>query len=168
MPYEDGASSQDTATAGEDGVAGPGHTADPLAGVTDRHGQLFSDHPEPMFEPAGDPELKGPLMVRNMPAHDEIFFQKLSDRLEEVCKDDSAALPAVLKDSEPADKAANPTRRSKTRAESQPGPQNDTAGSDAGSEDSKSSPKSGEEEGFDVPLKFKKRMNFGAPFGEFR
>jgi hypothetical protein len=168
MPHEDGASSQNTATAGEDGVSEPTHTADPLAGVTDRHSQLLSDHPEPMFEPAGDPELKGPLMVRNMPAHDEIFFQKLSDRLEEVCKDNSAALPAVLKDSEPAEKAADPTRRSKTRAEGQPGPQHDTAGSDAGSEDSKSSPKSGEEEGFDVPLKFKKRMNFGAPFGEFR
>jgi hypothetical protein len=172
MPHEDGTASQNTATAGEDAMSDTTHTADPLAGVTDRHDQPLADHPELMFEPADDPKLKGPLMVRNMPAHDEIFFQKLSDKLEEVRKDNNAALPAVLKDSEPAEKATNPARRLKTQAEGQPQPQHDTTGSDAGSEGSKSTPKSGEEEGLDlprdVPLKFKKRMNFGAPFGEIR
>ncbi|EAQ89981.1 hypothetical protein CHGG_06600 [Chaetomium globosum CBS 148.51] len=107
---------------------------------------------------------QGPLMVRNMPAHDEIFFQKLSDKLEEVSKDNVAALPAVLKDSELAKQTAPPAAgETKTQAEDQPG-----AGSGVDSEDNKSSPKSGDEEQFDVPLKFKKRMNFGAPFGEFR
>lgn len=165
MPHEDGASSQGTATAGEDGAP---ELTDPFPGVTDRHGNLLADHPEPTFEPADDPELKGPLMVRNMPAHDEIFFQKLSDKLEEVRKDNEAALPAVLKDPELAGTAANPAVQSKTQTDGQPGPQHDTAGSDAGSEDGKSSPKSGEEGEFDVPIKFKKRMNFGAPFGEVR
>ncbi|KAH6855279.1 hypothetical protein B0I37DRAFT_301910 [Chaetomium sp. MPI-CAGE-AT-0009] len=106
----------------------------------------------------------GPLMVRNIPAHDEIFFQKLSDRLQEVSEDNAAALPAVLKDSELAEKAARPgAGELKAQVEDQPG-----AGSGAGSEGSKSSPRSGDEDPSDIPLKFKKRMNFGAPFGEFR
>ncbi|KAK4040693.1 hypothetical protein C8A01DRAFT_15468, partial [Parachaetomium inaequale] len=164
MSHEDGSSSRGTATAGEgERVSEPGHPTEGFPGVSDRHGHLLADHPEPIFEPSEDRELKGPLMVRNMPAHDEIFFQKLSHKLEEVSKDNVAALPAVLKDSEHAKSAAKPAEQSKTQAEGQSG-----SGSDAGSETSKSSPKSGSEEGFDVPLKFKKRMNFGAPFGEIR
>jgi hypothetical protein len=165
MSHEDGSSSRGTATAGEgERVSEPGHPAEAFPGVADRHSHLLADHPEPIFEPSEDRKLKGPLMVRNMPAHDEIFFQKLSDKLEEVVKDNEAALPAVLKDSELAKSAAKPTiEQSKTHAEGQSG-----SGSDAGSETSKSSPRSGSEEGFDVPLKFKKRMNFGAPFGEIR
>lgn len=165
MPHEDVAFSQDTTT-GADGAGESGlqQAMEPFPGVTVQYGHLLADHPEPIFEPGEDRELKGPLMVRNMPAHDEIFFQKLSDKLEEVSKDNAAALPAVLKDSEPAKTAAQPAAgEGKTQAEDQP-----AAGSEAGSEDSRSSPKSGDEDQLDVPLKFKKRMNFGAPFGEFR
>jgi len=165
MPHEDVAFSHGTTTGGDgDGVSGLQQAMEPFPGVTDQHGHLLADHPEPIFELSEDRELQGPLMVRNMPAHDEIFFQKLSDKLEEVSKDNAAALPAVLKDSGPANKAAQPAAAEvKAQAEDQPG-----AGSGAGSEDSSSSPKSGDEDQFDVPLKFKKRMNFGAPFGEFR
>ncbi|KAH6628695.1 hypothetical protein F5144DRAFT_494384 [Chaetomium tenue] len=139
MPHEEVASSQGTTTGGDGG------------GVSES-------------QQAMEPFPGGPFMVRNMPAHDEIFFQKLSDKLEEVSKDNAAALPAVLKDSELAKQAAQPAPgETKTPAEGQPG-----AGSEVDSEDNKSSPKSGDEEQFDVPLKFKKRMNFGAPFGEFR
>ncbi len=149
--------------------------ADPFLAVTNRRGQLLTDpivhpghpgHPEPVFEPTEDRPLKGPLMVRNMPAHDEIFFQKLSDKLNEVSKDDEASLPAVLKDVAAAEKKPDEsTEQAEAQPESQPDSQQPTAGSDGPGSDGS---KSGEEEDLDVPLKFKKRMNFGAPFGEFR
>ncbi|KAK4139347.1 uncharacterized protein C8A04DRAFT_15953 [Dichotomopilus funicola] len=124
----------------------------------------------PTADAAGgaDRELKGPLMVRNMPAHDEVFFQKLSDRLEEVSKDDVAALPAVLKDAESvADTHTEPAADTETTQLEGDGDK--SAASDDGSDDSKgSSGSGGETGGFDVPLKFKKRMNFGAPFGAMR
>ncbi|KAL2180730.1 uncharacterized protein P884DRAFT_274636 [Thermothelomyces heterothallicus CBS 202.75] len=150
------------------GAAEPGASTDaqPLA----------DDHPEPLFDPSEDRELKGPLMVRNMPAHDEIFFQKLNDKLEEVSKDGVAALPAVLKeDPDLAEEAEQPaaeqrpeTQAAEAQAKIMPG-----SGSDTGSEAaSRTSPKSSDgdddEELDDVPLKLKKRMNFGAPFGEIR
>ncbi len=47
----------------------------------DQASEPSEDHPEPLLEPSEDVELRGPLMVRNMPAHDEIFFRKLSDKL---------------------------------------------------------------------------------------
>ncbi|KAG7291537.1 hypothetical protein NEMBOFW57_001556 [Staphylotrichum longicolle] len=169
MPHGGVASSQGTTTAEEGGSAEPVHTADPFSGVTDRHGELLTEHPEPIFEPRDDRELKGPLMLRNMPAHDEIFFQKLSDKLQEVSKDDKAALPAVLKDSAAAKKSVAPADQLKSQAESTSDSQQRETGSDgSGSESDKSSGKSNDEEDHDVPLKFKKRMNFGAPFGEFR
>ena len=166
MPHGDVASSQGTTTVDErGGAAEPVHTADSFPGVTDRHGQLLAEHPEPIFEPCDDRELKGPLMVRNMPAHDEIFFQKLSDKLQEVSKDDKAALPAVLKDSAATEKISVSADQSKSQVEGTSDSQRQRTGSDgSGSESSKSN----DEEDHDVPLKFKKRMNFGAPFGEFR
>ena len=149
--------------------------SDPFLAVTNRRGQLLTDpivhpghpgHPEPIFEPSEDRPLKGPLMVRNMPAHDEIFFQKLSDKLNEVSKDDKASLPAVLKDAVAAEKKPGESaEQPKAQTESLPGSQQPAAGSDGPGSDGS---KSGEEEELDVPIKFKKRMNFGAPFGEFR
>ncbi|AEO54983.1 hypothetical protein MYCTH_2123911 [Thermothelomyces thermophilus ATCC 42464] len=140
---------------------------------------LADDHPEPLFDPSEDRELKGPLMVRNMPAHDEIFFQKLNDKLEEVSKDGVAALPAVLKEdpdlAEEAEQQPAAEQRPETQAAAEaqaktgPGSGSDTASEAA----SRTSPKSSDgddddEELDDVPLKLKKRMNFGAPFGEIR
>ncbi len=158
-----------------DDISKLARVADPFLAVTNRRGQLLtdpivhpghSDHPEPVFEPSEDRPLKGPLMVRNMPAHDEIFFQKLSDKLNEVSKDDKASLPAVLKDVDAAEKKPGESaEQAKTQSGSQPGSQQPAAGSDGPGSDGS---KSGEEEELDVPLKFKKRMNFGAPFGEFR
>ncbi|KAK0655226.1 hypothetical protein B0T16DRAFT_498812 [Cercophora newfieldiana] len=144
--------------------------ADPLA--------AYHDEPEPTFEHVEDRELKGPLMVRNMPAHDEIFFRRLSDKLEEVIKDNQAALPAVLKDTDQTDDAAQ-----KTTLEAQPGTKLDSkdeaqtevlqdesssATSDSGTEKERSSPRSSDGEELDIPLKFKRSINFGAPLGTFR
>ncbi|KAK4102762.1 hypothetical protein N658DRAFT_422818 [Parathielavia hyrcaniae] len=138
MPQDDGVSSRDIGAAGEEHIpSGSNPTTAPFPG--------------------------GPLMVRNMPAHDEIFFQKLSDKLEEVCKDDKAALPAVLQVEDTAGSCL------KSESEGKLGPHREVAAADgSGSAGSKDSPGSGDEENFDVPLKFKKRMNFGAPFGEIR
>jgi hypothetical protein len=144
--------------------------ADPLA--------AYHDEPEPIFEPAEDRELKGPLMVRNMPAHDEIFFRRLSDKLEEVIKDNQAALPAVLKDVDQEDNAAEQTRpevqpdakpdvKPEVQTESHQNGSSSTA-SDSGTEKERSSPRSNESEELDIPLKFKRSINFGAPLGTFR
>lgn len=135
-----------------------------------RPDETLGDHPEPVFEPDEDRELTGPLMVRNMPAHDEIFFQKLSDKLEEVTKDHNAALPAVLKESEPAAAAAadGPVEQGSSQRQSQRGPrQGGPDADDPGTEESKSSSRQSDGEP-EIPLKLKRSINLGAPFGEVR
>ncbi|KAM7201421.1 hypothetical protein V8F20_004885 [Naviculisporaceae sp. PSN 640] len=117
------------------------------------------DHPEPVFEAHEDPELRGPLMVRNMPAHDEIFFRRLSDKLEEVQKDTRAALPAVLKGCDDIPEFSL-TAKPDTNEES-------SVSQESGSE-KEGSPKSSDGEELDIPLKIKRSFNFGAPLGEFR
>ncbi len=177
MLHGDGSSSQGTAPADD-----RDHMDLLPTIITDRHGRLIADrpeHPEPIFEPMDDPELKGPLMVRNMPAHDEMFFRKLSDKLAEVSKDGDAALPAVLKDAgadqegesvaESASGAQTKDSSAQPQAPAQVQPAGSSSdGSGSGSGSSRSGSRSNDEEFLDVPLKFKKRMNFGAPFGEIR
>ncbi|KAK0663952.1 hypothetical protein QBC41DRAFT_22723 [Cercophora samala] len=118
------------------------------------------DHPEQVYEPSeGDLRLKGPLMVRNMPAHDEIFFRRLSDKLEEVAQDREASLPAVLKDADSSEEA-------KSQAAA---PASDMSEASSTTEKDNSSTKNGDdEEDFEIPLKIKKSNNFGAPFGSSR
>lgn len=155
---------------------GPLQPTAPATSDPDRFSK-YHDEPEPLFEPREDRELKGPLMVRNMPAHDEIFFRRLSDKLEEVSKGNEAALPAVLKDvslqtdstdpGPPAARENQPHGPPEARSEAQ---QDDRTGggSDSSTEKDRSSPKPGSEGQMDIPLKFKSSMNFGAPFGTFR
>ncbi|KAL2259281.1 hypothetical protein VTK26DRAFT_7100 [Humicola hyalothermophila] len=138
------------------------------------HDQQVDDHPEPVLEPGEDPELKGPLMVRNMPAHDEIFFQKLSDRLEEVVKDDRAALPAVLKDGESGSESPAAQQQADEQQQLQQSKPHVEEEDDhqAGTHELRRTDSSGTEgsskgeETPEIPLKFKRKMNFGAPFGE--
>ena len=138
----------------------------------------YHDEPEPIFEPSEDRELKGPLMVRNMPAHDEIFFRRLSDKLEEVVRDNQAALPAVLKDVDEEDDVAEQIRpevqpeakpdfKQETQTEAQQDVSSSSA-SDSGTERGRTSPRRNNGEDMDIPLKFKRSINFGAPFGTFR
>ncbi|KAL2150030.1 hypothetical protein VTH82DRAFT_7706 [Thermothelomyces myriococcoides] len=165
-----------------------GGAAEPGAAADDDDDDYDEYHPEPLLEASDDPELKGPLMVRNMPAHDEIFFQKLNDKLEEVSKDDAAALPAVLKEGpdlagdeeeeeggggeeEAKERGVQGTHQAPEAGQAKIAPE--AASSDAGSDaangtGSKSGDDEGEDEEIDVPLKLKKPMNFGAPFGEVR
>ncbi|KAM7216650.1 hypothetical protein V8F06_007965 [Rhypophila decipiens] len=126
--------------------------------------QFDSDHhPAPNLEAREDRELKGPLMVRNMPAHDEIFFRRLSDKLEEVQKDTMAALPAVLKDS-----AISEAEDCKPEAVSPAAGGSPAAQEAVPDKSDHGSPKGRGGEELDIPLKFKKSFNFGAPLGEFR
>jgi hypothetical protein len=118
-----------------------------------------SNQPEEAILDAGpdDAPLRGPLMVRNMPAHDEIFFKQLSDKLEEVSKGTEASVPTVLKDvvdQEPA------TDINKTIDSGAVGAEKTDSG--------KSTPRSREEKEVEIPLKLKRNNNFGAPFGVFR
>ncbi|KAK4242074.1 hypothetical protein C8A03DRAFT_11749 [Achaetomium macrosporum] len=152
------------------GASEASQTTEHFLTASDNHGRPLGGHPEPFFEAKEDRQLKGPLMVRNMPAHDEIFFQRLADKLEEVTKDDRAALPAVLQDPGLAnDNGERALGQVKTHSERQSDSQQPAAGADdSGSAGSRSSPRSSDEDELDIPLKFRKRMNFGAPFGEIR
>ncbi|ROT41633.1 hypothetical protein SODALDRAFT_322721 [Sodiomyces alkalinus F11] len=118
------------------------------------------DHPEPRFEPdEGDRELKGPLMVKNIPAQDEIFFRRLSEKLEDVSRGQDAT-PSCMQNGEEAyeeDGAAASSKEPGNGEEGLNGAQERGSGSDSLSED---------EEGVkDVPLKLKRSNNFGAPLG---
>ncbi|KAL0468732.1 hypothetical protein QR685DRAFT_312503 [Neurospora intermedia] len=118
---------------------------------------VVSEDPPAAYEPVEDRPLRGPLMVRNMPAHDEIFFRRLSDKLEEVSKDTMAALPSVLKDAIDDDDEAVPSNAA----------ENQSGESSKGKENSSGS-KSEDEAELDIPLKLRRNNNFGAPFGEFK
>lgn len=126
------------------------------------------EKPEPVCQTSEDRALKGPLMVRNMPAHDEIFFRRLSDKLEEVSKDNEAALPAVLKGVEPDSELEDNTQVKPETAQAHNDGPSSTAASDTGTEKSQRSPRSDDGEELEVPLKLRSSMNFGAPFGTFR
>ena len=150
--------------------AGPGPASEsPHASPPRQEAETAEDHPEPLLEPTEDIALRGPLMVRNMPAHDEIFFRKLSDKLEEVSKGSEASVPAVLRVA-----ACAPEETGEPEKEKQENNNNVQAGTDvdgapatAGSEGS-GKDKGSDDEGLEIPLKLKKSNNFGAPFGEFR
>lgn len=103
-----------------------------------------ADHDPAIMEPSDeDPELKGPLTLRNMPAKDEIFLRKLSDKLEKVGTGEDAT-PTVLKDAE--------CERGEASAQAAPAlaPADDSDGEEAEPE---------------IPLKLRETSNFGKPLG---
>ncbi|KAK1974720.1 hypothetical protein LZ30DRAFT_607331 [Colletotrichum cereale] len=120
------------------------------------------DEPRPTLEATDDVALKGPLMVRNIPAHDEIFFQRLSEKLEDVSSG-ADAVPACMKT--PSEHEFQGPSEDK---ENLLAPNRDAdASSDRGSttdRDDLSETQSKAEE-IDVPLKLRKTTNFGAPLG---
>lgn len=144
-----------------DGAIGRVHQARDSTQSSD----VFDSHPEPTLDACEDRPLRAPLMVRNMPAHDEIFFRRLSDKLEEVSKDREAALPAVLKDVEHIEDVGQPKHDAEEFSDAA---RDDASSCDSSTEKDRSgSPKNDDDE-FDIPLKIKKSSNFGAPFGVFR
>jgi hypothetical protein len=119
-----------------------------------------------MMEPSdGDKPLKGPLMLRNMPAKDELFWEEVHKKLEPISQGQNA-LPAVMQFQESVH-IAGP---SGLNAPAHGLKQSDSIGGD-GSADARANADAsdGETDGkaieVDVPLKLKSTSNFGAPFG---
>lgn len=101
-------------------------------------------HDPAIMEPSDeDPELKGPLTLRNIPAKDEIFLRKLSDKLEKVGTGEDAT-PTVLKDAEY--EQGEPS----VQAAPAPAPADESDSEDAEPE---------------IPLKLRETSNFGKPLG---
>ncbi|KAJ4386206.1 hypothetical protein N0V93_009099 [Gnomoniopsis smithogilvyi] len=104
------------------------------------------DQEPAIMEPSDeDPELKGPLTLRNMPAKDEAFLRRLSDKLEKVTSGEDAT-PTVLKHSDDEDEDDTDGDTQKPDSESEVGSAEDT-------EDT-------------IELRIRKTSsNFGKPFG---
>ncbi|KAK6208853.1 hypothetical protein QIS74_12371 [Colletotrichum tabaci] len=117
------------------------------------------DEPQPTLEATDDAALRGPLMVRNIPAHDEIFFKRLSEKLQDVSSG-ADAVPTCMKT--PSEDGVAEDKENLLVAK----PDADMA-SDRGSttdrDDASESQRKAEE--IDVPLKLRKTTNFGAPLG---
>ncbi|KAI8722498.1 hypothetical protein NCS52_00393800 [Fusarium sp. LHS14.1] len=132
--------------------------------------ELDPDHPEPVFEPdEGDKPLKGPLMIRNMPAKDELFWEAVNKKLEPISQGQNA-LPAVMQTSlEDLEAGAGPSGLNAQAQKRQKVPQVGGDGSVDAQADAEDSGNDSEtsDNGIDadVPLKFKATSNFGAPFG---
>lgn len=122
-----------------------------------------ADHPEEQFEPTEDKKLKGPLMVRNMPAHDDIFFAKVNEVLERSQGED--ALPTVVRspidESGPSGTSQNPPRQQDATAAPVAGEDKPRGGVEDAGEDVD------DERGVegDIPLRLRHTNNFGAPLG---
>ncbi|KAI0112904.1 hypothetical protein F4814DRAFT_326681 [Daldinia grandis] len=95
-----------------------------------------------------DPELKGPLTLRNLPAADEPFLRALNDKLADVITHDIT--PTVLKH-------GNYFRPSASEP---------IVG--AGDEDAHEAHEELGEQEQEMPLKLKQSSNFGAPLGQLR
>ncbi len=130
--------------------------------------------------PSDDPQLKAPLMVRNMPIHDAIFFRTLSEKLEDVVstQDEPSVLrsPVIPRSPDPqatteaeTGSAVDATTSAMmdgaadaSEAPSAEGPvarilhQNSGEADDDGTDDDKEP---------EIPLRLKQSNNFGAPFG---
>ncbi|TLS21824.1 uncharacterized protein PpBr36_09328 [Pyricularia pennisetigena] len=116
--------------------------------------------------PEGDQPLKGFLGIRNQPAHDEIFFRKLDRKLEAI-KSEGDVVPTVLKNADESLDGANPLVETATGADivnnGQVGSEQQPEASGQGSQSCSGSDT--EELNLEIPLKFKKSNNFGAPLG---
>lgn len=128
--------------------------------------QEAPEEPEEQFETADDTKLKGPLMIKNIPAQDEIFWDQVTKKLEPISQGQDS-LPTVMRTQCEEEVAAGGP------SGSQHLPEGVAVGGDS-HHDARSALEEGEdvagEEGVegverDVPLKLKTTTNFGAPFG---
>ncbi|EFY88597.1 hypothetical protein J3458_009139 [Metarhizium acridum] len=128
-------------------------------GEGNQDGDRNDDDIEGYLEPSDDVALKGPLMVKNIPAQDEIFWAQVNQRLDPISRGQDA-LPRVLQSPElEAVQNLLPTAL-------QPPPEEggkQEAGADLESDEEGEDGKASVEP--DVPLRFKNTFNFGAPFG---
>ena len=116
---------------------------------------------EEQFEPVDDVKLKGPLMIKNIPAQDEIFFDRLNKKLEPISQGGRDALPTVMRTSSGENPDAGPSHV--VSQGHHVGPIGGDASHDNEDVDSLVSGQKRLEA--DIPLKIKTTTNFGAPFG---
>lgn len=130
--------------------------------VDDHNDQLdggIDEDLEAYLEPSDDVPLKGPLMIKNIPAQDEIFWEKVNQRLDPISRGQDA-LPKVLQSPE-HEAPHNPLEANQQTFGPVRKPDNESAvvESDDEAGDGKATVEP------DVPLKFRSTSNFGAPFG---
>jgi hypothetical protein len=129
---------------------------------------LHQDPPE-QLEPKDDVRMKGPLMIRNIPAHDEIFWAALNQKLEPISQGQGALPSALRTELVNLESIAGPSalNHGAQRHVSVLGgdASHDTQGP-AEDPNGKTPPANteGAIEG-NIPLKLKSTTNFGAPFG---
>ncbi|KJZ79336.1 hypothetical protein HIM_01487 [Hirsutella minnesotensis 3608] len=128
----------------------------------------INDGNDGTLEPQDDVALKGPLMVKNIPAQDDVFFAKLDEKLESVVSGEDA-LPSVLRASgSETGEACEPHHSPEQPRHPEAAP---LVGADGGHDFGSTRESDGDEESDnkdiepEVPLKMKKTQNFGAPFG---
>lgn len=109
---------------------------------------VYETQQEARLEPKDDVPLKGPLMVKNIPAQDEIFWARVNQKLEGIRHSEEEALPTVMKSQQQL-AAENDKDRPKANG---------------ASDDTHEEPATKSVEA-DVPLKMRTTTNFGAPFG---
>ncbi|KAG6035871.1 hypothetical protein E4U40_001770 [Claviceps sp. LM458 group G5] len=114
---------------------------------------------EGLLESADDVPLKGPLMIKNIPAQDEIFWARVNQRLDPISQGKDA-LPRVLQ-SPMLDTTSALEDTSSTQQNDAHAPVESSAGMK--SEDEVEDGSAAVET--DVPLIFKATSNFGTPFG---
>ncbi|RGP63545.1 hypothetical protein FLONG3_9851 [Fusarium longipes] len=128
--------------------------------------ELDPDALDVMMEPSdGDKPLKGPLMLRNMPAKDELFWEEVHKKLEPISQGQNA-LPAVMQSQELGHIAGPSGLNAPAHASKQSGCFGGDGSSDARADaDTSDGETDGKAIEVDVPLKLKNTSNFGAPFG---
>lgn len=115
---------------------------------------------EGYLEPSDDVPLKGPLMIKNIPAQDEIFWAQVNQRLDPISRGQDS-LPKVLQ-SPDLEAEQNPLEVKPQQAQDDGKPEDSSAVVESDDEETEGKAKVEP----DVPLKFKSTSNFGAPFGK--
>lgn len=114
---------------------------------------------EGYLEPADDVPLRGPLMIKNIPAQDEVFWAQVNQRLDPISRGKDA-LPKVL---QPQDVDAPQPLKCAISLRPEDEKALEESNTALESDDEAGAGKAAVEP--DVPLKFKATCNFGAPFG---
>jgi hypothetical protein len=121
--------------------------------------------PEEVMEPEDDVKLKGPLMIKNIPAQDEIFWDQVNKKLEPISQGRDA-LPTVMRAALDEEETAGPSSGLEALREVAPvggDASHDPGAQAAGAEGEGGGRSKGVEA--EIPLKLKSTTNFGAPFG---
>lgn len=123
---------------------------------------LDPEEPEEQFEPTDDFKLKGPLMIKNIPAQDDIFWDQVNKKLEPISQGQDS-LPAVMRPSLTEEDAESSGLRDLAQHVAVGGDAHHDPRSTLEDQNENVAGKKGVEG--DVPLKLRSTTNFGAPFG---